>query len=128
MKISETFRSKYLRADDVGPDEEIEVVISGVQEERMRDGQDKPVLHFDDERALVLNATNARAIASKLGDDTNAWRGHVVMVYRSVTDFPQPDTPCLRVRAPQSRTKVENVRPMPAPPKVRNHMDDEVPF
>ena len=126
MKISDNFRSKYLRADDVAPDEEIEAVISGVQMEAMRDGQEKPVLHFDDGRAWPLNATNARAIASKLGDETNAWRGHVVKIYRSVTDFPQPDTPCLRVRVPQSRAKVENVRPMPSP--TRNDMDAEVPF
>jgi hypothetical protein len=126
VKISDAFRSKYLRANDLDADEEIEAIIVGAQTETMRDGQKKPVLHFDDGGALVLNATNARAIASKLGDDTETWRGHVIMIHRSVTDFPQPDTPCLRVRVPQSRTKVENVRPMPL--HTDDDMNDEVPF
>jgi hypothetical protein len=91
----------------------------------MRDGDIKPVLHLDQGRALPLNATNARAIAAKLGDESDDWIGHEIIIFRSLTDYPQPDTPCVRVRVPQGSVKHEVVRPVPS---KRDEMDDEVPF
>jgi hypothetical protein len=125
MRVSQIFPSKYLRADDLADGEELQAVIAGCREEKMKDGQIKPVLYLDDDRALPLNATNARAIASKLGDESDAWRGHQITLFRSLTDYPNPDTPCLRVRVPQNSVKQTNVRPLPP---VRDEMDSEIPF
>jgi hypothetical protein len=106
MKISQFFKPRFLRADDIADGEEVEGIIAGVREEAMRDGQHKPVLHLNDERALILNATNARAIAAELGDEADAWRGYTIIIFKSTTNRPQPDTPCLRVRVPPNRAKV----------------------
>jgi hypothetical protein len=126
MKISQFFKSRFLRASDLAHGEEIEGIIAGVREEKMRDGLDKPVLFLNDGRALPLNATNARAIAGTLGDEADAWRGHTVIVFKSTTNHPQPDTPCLRVRVPLNRPKVEQAGPLPPPAQKR--MDSEIPF
>jgi hypothetical protein len=120
MKISELFKSRFLRADDLADGEEIEGIIAGVREEGMRDGQHKPVLYLNDERALILNATNARAIAAELGDEADAWRGHTIIIFKSTTNHPQPDTPCLRVRVPPNRAKVVQL--------CEDDKDSEIPF
>jgi hypothetical protein len=127
MKISQFFKSRFLRADDMADGEEVEGIIAGVREETMRDGQRKPVLYLNDERALPLNATNARAIAAKLGDEADVWRGHTIIIFKSTTEYPHPDTPCLRVRVPLNRPKVEQVGPLPRKP-AENGMDSEIPF
>jgi hypothetical protein len=100
MKISQFFKSRFLRADDIADGAEIEAVIAGVREETMRDGQRKPVLNLVEGRALRLNAINARAIADRLGDESDNWRGHTIVIFKSFADYPRPGTPCLRVRVP----------------------------
>ena len=125
MKISQLFKSRFLRADDVAHGEEIQAVIADVREETMRDGQRKPVLYLNDERALPLNATNARAIASKLGDEADAWRGHTIIIFKSTTNHPQLDTPCLRVRVPPNRVKVVQSLPQTL---AEDDKEPELPF
>jgi hypothetical protein len=120
MKISQFFKSRFLRADDIANGEEVEGIIAGVREETMRDGQCEPVLYLKDERALPLNATNARAIAAKLGDEADAWRGHTIIIFKSTTSHPQPGTPCLRVRVPPNRANVVQLG--------EDDKDSEIPF
>jgi hypothetical protein len=127
MKISQAFPSKYLTAADCPDGVELKCIIQGVTEEKLRDGI-KPVLHLD-QGQLVLNATNARSIASKLGDESDDWAGQQLIIYRSLIDYPEPDTPCLRVRVPQESVKHEVVRPVPSKRgDGGDDMADEIPF
>jgi hypothetical protein len=134
MRISQAFPSLYLRPDDFDEGQELKCTISTVEREISFD-KEKPVLHFADGLKLRLSLSDAWAIASKLGDETDDWRGHVVYVFRTTINYPKPDTPCLRVRIPQDRAKVDEAELSPLP--QRGNGDDsnnntvsgeEVPF
>ena len=61
----------------------------------------KPVLHFVGmELGLILNTTNRRAIAEKLGDNMLGWVGKVIVIYPDMVDFEGRLVPGLRVRVP----------------------------
>lgn len=87
MKVSQVYTSSsdWLRAADLrGP---TNVTIVGVEMSTFRDKdtdklKDQLVLVFDGwDKKLGLNATNARMIASILGDDTENWPGHTITLY-----------------------------------------------
>jgi hypothetical protein len=87
VKVSQIYQSSsdWLRAADLaGPSN---VTILSVEMTTFRDKEtDKPkdqlVLAFDGwDKKLGLNATNARMIASILGDDTANWPGHTITLY-----------------------------------------------
>lgn len=101
MKISEAYPSKYIRSEDIG-ERSIQLVISHLDMEDMRGGDEKPVLYFvKTKKGLVLNKTNATTIAKAYGDDTDNWRGKTVIVFTAVTDFGGRDTLGIRIRIPK---------------------------
>ncbi len=76
MRISQLFRSKYLKATDLDGQDRIVTILNVTEEEIGDDRQKKPVVYFHDvPTALVLNKTNATAIAASYDDDTVAWIG-----------------------------------------------------
>ena len=64
------------------------------------DGEQKLLLNFENrEKLLLLNKTNARAIANAYGDDEESWIGKQITLYPTVCLFNgDPNTPCIRVR------------------------------
>lgn len=109
MRISSAFPSKYLKASDIPDGREVHLKIDTVQIESMETtGDEKPVLYFiDREKGLVLNKTNADAIASVMGDDTDQWRGKPIILFATTTSFGGRTVPCLRVRVPRPSAPVE---------------------
>ena len=103
MKIMSSFPSKYLKAADLG-EKEHKLNIAGVKIEDVGgqgSEEDKPVLYFvGKQKGVVLNRTNAMAIAAKYGDDTEAWVDKEVVVYPDQTLFQGRMTPCIRMRVP----------------------------
>ena len=61
------------------------------------------------EKELVLNTVNARAIASKHGDDYSTWAGAEVELYPDVTNFKGQIVPCIRVRIPVPAASSEDM-------------------
>ena len=65
--------------------------------------EDKPCIYFQGkQKGCVLNRTNAGAIASKYGDDTDDWTGKPVVVYPDQTMFQGKSVDCVRMRIPAS--------------------------
>ena len=79
MNIYSTDLFKYLAGDMIGQST-ITLTITSVTLEAMNSGkggqQTKPCLHFKErEKMMVLNKTNAAAIAKELGPETENWVG-----------------------------------------------------
>jgi hypothetical protein len=117
MKLSQLYPSKYLKCTDLAGKRHT-VTIDRVELEHV--GQDpdepkKPVLYFTGKRqGLVLNKTNAAAIADSLGDDTDAWVG--ASIAGKMVD-------CIRVTPAATTAAPSHV----APPESAAGADD-IPF
>jgi hypothetical protein len=125
--VSGTYGSgggNYLKADDLNH-EDWELVISGWEKKLMdqtdfetgeKYKKDKAILSFSGEdRKLVLNATNAKAIAAAYGDFYSEWIGKAIILFEGEWQ----GKPALRVRVPKAVKKVA--------PKATD-LDDEIPF
>ena len=105
--VNDMFPSKYLKASDVG-DTDLELTIIAVDEETIGQGSDadiKSVVYFSETpKGLVLNKTNARAIASLYGDESDDWTDNKIRLYATEVDFKGEQMLALRVRlrAPQA--------------------------
>jgi hypothetical protein len=59
----------------------------------------KPIVWFaGKEKGLVLNKTNAKAIAGMDGTDTRQWVGKLVTIYPTTTSMGSETVDCIRVR------------------------------
>lgn len=100
MKLDELYPSKYLKASDLEGDTTL--TIAGVTTESMKtkDGaeEEKPVLLFSDSKPMVMNVTNARAIQSLYGDETDAWTGKPVTLYTAEVAAFGETTQAIRIR------------------------------
>ena len=121
--IHEAFPSKYLKAHDLPNDRSVvAVVIEGLSSARFDDGMERPVLMFKDrQKGLVLNKTNAMAIADKFGDDMEKWIGCPIGLYADRTPFREKIVDCIRV------TTDVKVAPAPEPP-LTGDADSDIPF
>ena len=103
MKLTEMFPSNLLKAQDVtDAGGEMVLVIKNV-EMREFDTDDggkerKPVVHFDGEKRMVLNKTNAGIIAALHGDDTDLWLNKEVTLIVQEVQFGNKMTPAIRVK------------------------------
>lgn len=80
MRVELLFPSRYLKAVDLdGKPLTLTIVAVAVEELQMQGGKKerKPVVYFEEnaEKALVMNKTNALAIAAQHGPETDAWTG-----------------------------------------------------
>lgn len=115
------FDDKWLKAWDLaGRDWTLVIrkVEAGVLENAQSRRKDrKPVIHFKGARKpLALNKTNAKAIATLYGNETDAWIGKKVTLYSSKTSFGnEQDIDCIRIRPREPTGKAEEL-PNRAPP------------
>lgn len=122
MKIGQAFPSKYLGAPDFDDgDRTLTIESSDIESVgRGDDQEDKLVLYFvDEKKGLVMNKTNAKAIAALLGsDDTDDWVGHEITLFATECTFGSDTVPCVRVRT-KSKAKPAGkpTAPSKAPPK-----------
>jgi hypothetical protein len=118
MRSNDAFPSTYLKSTDV-KDRAFVATISHVDMELVGQGQDqkqKPVLHLEGQKPVVLNRTNFETIELALGD-TDEWPGHKVRVYCAPTRFQGKAVDGIRV---------EPIIPKPASP--RDGFNDELPI
>jgi len=85
MRISDIFPSKYVKAADLQGRTVILTIKELVVEEMSNHANEKerkPVLYFERAtKGLVLNRTNAVAIAALYGDEADDWRGKRISIY-----------------------------------------------
>ena len=100
MNINEAYPSKYLKADvDIPEDEDLVLTVKSVEVEQMGDGEDKPVVYFNEiDKGLVLNKTNANAISNQYGAETDGWTGKKVALFATEVEFAGKMTLGIRVR------------------------------
>lgn len=95
------FRSEWFTAAEI-ENGTIDVTIKRVTVETVKNqaGEDQcPAVWFQEHpKALVLNKTNAKAIAAKHGTDADEWVGKKITLRESVTSFGGEEVPCVRVK------------------------------
>jgi hypothetical protein len=118
-KIRDLFQSRFLRADDLGTGR-ARVLIEAVRVESLH-GTKKPVVYFRGKhKALVLNQTRARQIATVLGsEETDDWIGCMVSLYvggATVNDEDSGQQRRVRMICVDERPDSAQRRPAPDPP------------
>ena len=101
MLISAAFPSKYLKSSDIG-NKTWKLKIASVKIENVgSDAEEhKPVLYFEGaQKGMVLNKTNAEAIAYVHGDETDNWLGKEIEVFTMMVQYQGRSQPGIRVRA-----------------------------
>jgi hypothetical protein len=98
MDIDQLYPSRFLRSADLGG-RPMRVSIEGLKREDIG-GESKVVLSFTNgTKALILNKTNAKAIAKALGTkETAAWRGKAIVLVSAQVDFRGDIVDAIRVR------------------------------
>ena len=110
LKAADLKGEKKFRIKNVTP----ELVGTEAQKEK------KLVVWFtNDERGLVLNKTNNRAIRGAYGDDTAGWVGKIIVVFPTMVDMRGKMTPALRVRIPPPK-QAAAAAPSPEPVQSGN--------
>ncbi|MFA4972798.1 MAG: hypothetical protein WC683_09310 [bacterium] len=109
MRVELMFPSRYLKAADFGGKSVTNTIASVAMDElQMRGGkhETKPVITFSDaKKMLVMNKTNAMAIAELLGPETDNWTG------KRITMFPTRDrmggkmVDCIRIKGSPDAVK-----------------------
>ena len=116
MHIDQLYPSRFLRCADLNG-KPMRVTISGIAREDVG-GEPKVIMSFTDgTKQLILNKTNARAVARILGDETRGWAGHDILLTPAQVDFKGDIVDAIRVKAAPARKAL--------PPAVG---DDEPPL
>ena len=106
MLIDQLYPSRFLRASDLN-NKPLRVVIESIKREDIG-GEPKVIVSFlDGTKALIVNKTNARAIAKALGDETGGWIGKPITLIPTEVDFRGDLVPGIRVRAATSKAPAE---------------------
>ena len=138
MRISDAFPSNYLKAADL-QGRMVTVTVAG---SRMEDfgGEEKPCLLFQGkDKGMVLNKTNASAIVSAYGDETDEWIGKPIELYSARVMFQGSMVDGLRVRVPAPPSPQPAPYVAPSPPRdlhapvsplggAAESFDDDIPF
>lgn len=101
MRYELLFPGEYLREADLRGNEAV-VTIESIAMETLRmtgGGQaQKPVIRLKGtEKKLVLNKTNAKAIAAQLGKDTDDWIGKKIRLIPAKDRFGKEMVDCIRI-------------------------------
>src|SRR6185369_3795312 len=104
------FDNDYIGSWDLGACDHAVVIEKVVQVELHVPGtsakERKPLVHFvGKKKPMVLNTTNAKAIAAMYGTNTDEWIVKSIAIYATKTSFAGEEVDCIRVR--------------PTPPKPR---------
>lgn len=119
MDINSAFATKYLKASDL-QGRDVTVKMGRVDQEKIGDDQ-KLILYFQGkEKGMVLNKTNANAIADVYGPETADWYGQAVTIFEQMVDFQGKRVPGLRVRAPRQQSAPRPVVQRQPEPEYRD--------
>jgi len=136
MHWKKLFNNRFLGSWDLEGRESATVVIDRVETERVQNTQGQseevPVVYFAGSKTgkgMILNRTNARAIAIQHGNDTSKWPGKkIVLAVETVNAFGQ-QTDALRVHAPTSRKQKQAAAILaePGETETETHDTEDIP-
>jgi hypothetical protein len=115
MRATDAFPSTYLKSADA-KDRPIVTTIKSLELETVGQGKEqkeKPVLHLEDQKPMVLNRTNFDALEEAFGD-SNDWPGHKIKIRTARTQFQGKSVDGLRI---------DPIVPKPAP---KDELNDEI--
>jgi hypothetical protein len=100
------FDREYIGAWDLvdaeGRPVDVAVTITKVEAKKVKGPRGeslKPVISFEGkERSLLANKTNSRTIAGMYGPKTEEWIGKRITMYPTMTNSPDGEVECIRVR------------------------------
>ena len=119
LTLDNMFPSSFLKASDLGG-APLLVTIESVTQETLKGGEQKNIMHLaGQDKALVLNKTNAKAIAVLYGKKVSAWTGKRIVLVPAMVDFKGDTVEAIRVKAPA-------VKKPTAPPPSQD-LDDDIP-
>ena len=102
LLASDYDKSRFLKADDSDGDRKFR--IKAVTEALIGAGAEKEkklvVWFTNDERGLVLNRVNNRALRGAFGDNTVGWVGKIIIIFSMMVEMRGKMVPGLRVRIP----------------------------
>lgn len=113
IKVSESFPSKWLKAEDIGERRKVRAVISDCQLEKLGDDEKIVVYFRGKDKGLACNKTNAMRISDAYGDDTDDWRGREIFLFVEKVPFQGRLTPAIRVELPKVEAKFEDEPEVP---------------
>jgi hypothetical protein len=116
-------KSRFMKAEQlVG--KTVRAVISNVEDVEFEDVGCKPVLTLEGkDKGFVVNATNFDILADGLGNNTNDWIGHAILLKGEKVLFKGKRVDSIRVSVPAPQAKPKQVKqPEPDP-----DLNDEVP-
>jgi hypothetical protein len=133
MNISEAYPSKYLKAADLNGKNVTVTIKSAELEEIGFDQERKVVLSFaNTNKAMVLNKTNAAAIARLHGEETDDWRGKRIILCTREVEYQGTMMHALRVLSQKPEAHKTAPPPAPpvqaAPPPAELEENDDLPF
>ena len=106
INVNEYYKSEsdYLKASDLMAGKKFSLTIGEISVTEFEENgskKQKLTLSFSNaEKKLVLNKTNALAIAYVLGDDAELWKGKSIFVYSTKVDFGGQMVDAIRVDMP----------------------------
>jgi hypothetical protein len=113
--INELFPGRYFKAETLAGKARV-LRIGAVERDKLSDGSVKPVVKFEDEpMKLILNRTNANALATLYGNNTDNWNGKLIELSPTRTQFGSSMVDAVRVRAPGRRPPPDRL-PSDRPP------------
>lgn len=126
MNVNEAFPSKYLRAADLGNATPI-VTIANVTMENVGEDRRIVVYFVGKDKGLVLNKTNANAIADILGsEDTDNWLEGRIKLVTAKVDYQGKRVAAIRIEeAPHAPAATATRKPQPP---VEAPDDSDIPF
>ena len=126
MNINAAFPSRYLKAADLGDATPIVTIDRVAVEEVGQEREHRPVVYFvGKQKGVVLNKSNAAAIAQLAGPETEEWPGTQVQLYVAMVSFRGEEVEAIRIRAPRPVAAA----PKPKPQPVNEPLSaDEIPF
>lgn len=99
MNINDFYatESKWLKAADL-KGHKVRLTIDHAEVVEFKDNTKKLGVFFaGKEKGLVLNKTNAQLIGEQHGPDVGDWKGKVINIYPTTTDFGGERVECIRV-------------------------------
>jgi hypothetical protein len=127
--FDDLYGSKFLGAADLnGQRKRVKIVDTEVSDLREKDGSTKRkyIVWFETEdKALVLNKTNAMRLAQAFGKAREAWNGAVIELYSEMTTLGKEGIRLRPVRPPQQQ---KPQTPPPPPPEEDPPFDDDPDF
>jgi hypothetical protein len=133
MRKNEAYPSKYFKAKDLPNDWTLTVEVEMARMEKFENGRgkeeaEKLVVYFRKQKSgLVTGPVVWDQFIEVTGEeDSDDWKGHLVELYRSTTQFGGDMVPCIRVRKPDAPPKKPAKKS--APKEDKPDYDDSVGF